>query len=288
MKPTTTTILLALAAFAIAPISLRAAPPDRLEAVPVLVLDLNDPMPATTPTPGPTVLQPVIIQPAQNFQAAATSWVNAIAAVLMVIVTVLLPAFAVLWSKVREVTKRQDRQAAKQGQITDQVTQLAAAAPPTVITPGNAAPSSATTTVAIILLTLLPWGLIGCATTGPNAARDAGIRAAGSQALAVAGKVLTQAAINGLLNAAQQEISGGKVDFTQAAAQGLWANVNAADTVADVRSIASAYSAGKAMQTARAAAIAYQSALDNGVEPPQAINAIASVISTATGAPPRK
>lgn len=133
----------------------------------------------------------------------------------------------------------------------------------------------------ILLLALtLAFTFPGCQTDTGDPKKDARGRAT-NQALAEAGTVLGKAAVAALFNVASQEASGGKVDFQQAATGALWANVNLADSSAAIHRIVTAYSGGQAPATAEAAA---KAAGDNVT--PAKVNAIASVISAATGAPP--
>jgi uncharacterized membrane protein YhaH (DUF805 family) len=180
--------------------------------------------PFSAATPAPVVVQPVIVQPAAEFQSQAISWINAIVVVLGVVATVLLPAIAVLWSRVRDITKRQDRQAEKQGQIDSTVRQALAAAPPTAIAVAAKAP---------LVALLLMFFATACSTTTSDPA------------------------------------------------------VNAVDTISGAKRIVTAFSAGKATQTATAAARAMAAAQSMGTPAPQAVSAIAATIFTATGAPPK-
>jgi hypothetical protein len=135
----------------------------------------------------------------------------------------------------------------------------------------------------VLVLTLLP----GCSTTDP--ATKAGLSAAGKVALQDAAQYLGSAATQALFSVAQQELSGGKADFGQAAAAGLWSQVDSQTTGKVVGDIVTAYSAGKATQTAQAAANAASHAVSpaGGQQDGLAVTrAIAAVISTATGAPP--
>jgi uncharacterized membrane protein YhaH (DUF805 family) len=237
--------------------------------------------PFSAATPAPVVVQPVIVQPAAEFQSQAISWINAIVVVLGVVATVLLPAIAVLWSRVRDITKRQDRQAEKQGQIDSTVRQALAAAPPTAIAVAAKAP---------LVALLLMFFATACSTTTSDPAvnaRNAGLNAAGSQALREAARFIGSAAVAAITSAVQQETSGGKVDYHQAAAAALYANVNAVDTISGAKRIVTAFSAGKATQTATAAARAMAAAQSMGTPAPQAVSAIAATIFTATGAPPK-
>jgi hypothetical protein len=135
------------------------------------------------------------------------------------------------------------------------------------------------------------FSLAACSTTTSNPAvnaRNAGLNAAGKQALVESEKVLGVALTNGLLNLAQQEVGGGgkNVDFGQAAAAGLWSSVNAPNAISAIDNTVKAFSAGKAAQTALMAKAVADAAVANGQPAPAVVNAIATVISTAAGAPP--
>lgn len=140
--------------------------------------------------------------------------------------------------------------------------------------------------VAILLLCGL---MVGCATNTPDAAknaRNAGLNAAGSQALTEATKILGRVAVQTLFSVAQSEMSGGKVDFAQSAANGLWSQANSGTTSEAIGNITTAFSAGKAKQTAATASSIASPALAAGANPVKVASAIATVISTAAGAPP--
>ncbi len=126
--------------------------------------------------------------------------------------------------------------------------------------------------------------LVGCAVNTGNPATDARGRAANA-ALAEAAKVLGNVAVSSLLNVAQQEMGGGKVDFGSAAAEGLWSNAGAIMSREAVGHIVAAYSAGKLPATAKSSVSAFAGSM---AEPEAKAQAIASVISTAAGAPPAK
>lgn len=133
--------------------------------------------------------------------------------------------------------------------------------------------------------------LCACSTTTNDPAKNAhnaGLNAAGKVALSEAGKVLGRAAVSALFSVAQTELSGGKADFGQAAVQGLYSSASSGITSDDIFNITNAFSAGKAKQTAAEAAAAASVSLDSGKPPAQVATAIASVIATATGAPPAK
>lgn len=129
-------------------------------------------------------------------------------------------------------------------------------------------------------LLLIPLIFLSCATDTPVVATNAR-NAAINQALKEAGSVLGRSATQMLFDVARSELSGSKVDYGSAAAAGLWANVNVADTSAAIQRVIQAYSAGKAPQTAKAAAQATAPAIT-----PETVNAVAAVISSAVGAPP--
>lgn len=143
----------------------------------------------------------------------------------------------------------------------------------------------------IALLLALAIGLCACSTTTPDPAknaRNAGLNAAGTAALNDAAKIIGSAAMASLFNVANSELSGGKVDYGQAAVAGLYSQVNGANVSSLVYDTVNAFSGGKAKQTAAAAAKAASSALANGADPTKIAPALAEVISTATGAPPAK
>lgn len=142
-----------------------------------------------------------------------------------------------------------------------------------------------------LLLICLTIGLCACSTTTSNPAtniRNAGLNAAGTAALNTGAKVLGNALTSYLFSVAQGELSGGKVNYGQAAVQGLYTQVNSANVDSLVFDTINAYSAGKAKQTALIAQQAANTALANGADPSKIAPAIAAVISTATGAPPAK
>lgn len=155
--------LLALNLYA-TPAQAADPPPFSLEVSAGPPWPLADAAPLAAPaTPPPAAGPPVVViqQPAQQFQTTATSWIYSLVAVLGVVTTVLLPAFAVLWSKVQDLVKRQDRQAQKTGSLQQQVTSVALAA-----TPAAAAPPTTSPIVPAILALLMPATLLlgGCAT----------------------------------------------------------------------------------------------------------------------------
>lgn len=139
------------------------------------------------------------------------------------------------------------------------------------------------------ILLLATIGLCACSTTTPNAAtnaRNAGLNAAGTAALNDAAKIVGDAAMATVFSVAQSELSGGKVDFGQAAVAGLYSQAPSVGTL--VYDTVNSFSAGKAKQTAAAAAKAADAALANGADPSKIAPALAAIISTATGAPPAK
>ena len=131
-------------------------------------------------------------------------------------------------------------------------------------------------------LLLIPLIFSSCATDTPVAATNARNRAI-NQVLTEAGSILGRAATQTLFNVARAELTGDKVDYGQAAAAGLWANVDAASTASAIQRVIQAYSGGKAPQTATAAAQAARPAIT-----PETVNAVANVISAAVGTPPAK
>lgn len=138
-------------------------------------------------------------------------------------------------------------------------------------------------TTAILLIIILAFAP-GCATNTGDPAKDARGRAA-NQALVEAAKVLGNVAVATLFNAAQQEMTGGKVDFGSAATQGLYANAPSIFTSGQVERIVAAYSGGQLPQTAVAAATVF--AASKSSDSTATANSIAAVISTAAGAPPK-
>lgn len=135
-----------------------------------------------------------------------------------------------------------------------------------------------------LLSLLLPLALLSCATNTGDPSKDARGRAT-NQALLEAGKVLGRVAVSTLMNAAQQEMSGsGKVDFGSAASQGLWSNAGSIVSSSSVENIVNAYSAGKLPTTAAVASSVFSK---SSVSSRLKAAAIAAVISTAAGAPPR-
>lgn len=141
----------------------------------------------------------------------------------------------------------------------------------------------------IALTITVALAFAGCSTTTGDATKDARGRAT-NQALAEAVRVLGSIAVSSLLNIAQQEASGSKVDFASAASAGLWANTGSIVSSGSIERVIGAYSAGKLPQTAQVAATVFASKRQQqiGVSDQQVTNAIATVISTAAGAPPAK
>lgn len=133
--------------------------------------------------------------------------------------------------------------------------------------------------------------LAGCSTLTPDAninARNAGLNAAGSEALRQAGKILGTALTSTLFSVAQSEATGQKVDYLQSGSQALFAQADSATAISAAGSIFSAFSAGKAKFTAKAVDNAAKTAISNGQDPSKVATAIAAVVATATGAPPAK
>lgn len=138
------------------------------------------------------------------------------------------------------------------------------------------------TAVAIPGAFLAVMFLSGCSTTTGDAARDARGRATNA-ALEEATKVLGRVAVNTLANVAQQEMSGGGADFGSAAAAGLWANAGSIVSSEAIAHIIEAYSGKRLPETAAKAAVVFS---EGAGEAEVKAGAIASVISTAAGAPP--
>lgn len=134
---------------------------------------------------------------------------------------------------------------------------------------------------------LLPLVLVilaaSCATNTGDPVKDARGRAT-NQALAEAGKVLGKVVVAGLMNAAQQEMSGGKVDFGHAATQGLFSTAPTIFSSDQVDRVVQAYAGDKLPTTAKAAAKAFKAAPPSVTDEAKT-NAIAQVISTAAGKP---
>jgi hypothetical protein len=132
----------------------------------------------------------------------------------------------------------------------------------------------------------------GCSTTGPDSAkniRNAGINAAGSAALKDAARILGSVATSVLLQQAQQDIGGSstKADLASSASAAVWSQVNSQNIGSSISDIVAANSAGKLRQTGIEAQKAADAALAHGKSDAAVTNAIATVISTAAGAPPK-
>lgn len=121
----------------------------------------------------------------------------------------------------------------------------------------------------------------GCATNTGDPVKDARGRAF-NQALIEAGHVLGNVAVASLMNAAQQEMTTGTVDFGHAATQGLFANAPSIFNSGQVDRVVMAYSGSNLPQTAQAAAKAFA---QSPMPAQDKANAIAAVISTAAGKP---
>lgn len=148
---------------------------------------------------------------------------------------------------------------------------------------------SINTIAPLVALCFAMLALAGCSTTTPDPAknaRNAGRNAAAKQALVESAKILGDVAVSSLLNVAQQELGGRNADFGQAAAAGVWSNVNSEAIGSAIGKTVQAYSAGKAQATAVAAKTIADRTLAAGQPAPAVVNAIAAVISTAAGAPP--
>lgn len=275
-----------------------------LLALPILAqtppaLDVRDNPLAATPAPAPPPQVIVVQQPAApaSISDRVTGWVAVGIVILSGIGTLagyaikkatdLAPAVAELKQTLGGVKERQDRQAAKTGSLQEQVTNVAIAAG---VTPPPAQPLDTPRGGTIgapalaFLVAASVFFLPGCAN---DPATRAGQQAAAQTALVEAGKVLGQVAVSSLLNVAQQELGGSKVDFGNAAAAGLWSQVNTVNLGSAIGKTVDAYSAGKATETARASAAVANRALAAGQPAPAVVNAVATVISTAVGAPPR-
>jgi hypothetical protein len=136
----------------------------------------------------------------------------------------------------------------------------------------------------VILAALLPaLAFSSCATQTGDRARDARGRATNA-ALLEAGRVLGKVAVATLYNVAQQEMTGGHADFASAASAGLWSNAGKLLSSAAVERVITAYAADRLPETATAAADAFTV---SAAPPAQKTAAIAAVISTAAGSPPR-
>jgi hypothetical protein len=134
------------------------------------------------------------------------------------------------------------------------------------------------TGVAPVLLALfLAIALLGGCTAAQRAAYDTPEKrkAIGHALLADGAQLLGKIAIGALQTAVTNEINGGKQDFAQAAASGLWASVSAAD----VRKIVSDATGGAVPQLEDAAAKVVSAQLNAGAGEKEALDAVASVIS---------
>lgn len=118
-------------------------------------------------------------------------------------------------------------------------------------------------------------------------AQNAGINAAGTAALNSAAKILGKAAVAALLSVAQAEASGGNADYLSSAAQGIWRQASVATASEVFGDVTRAYSDGKLKQTAKEVERAAQGGLNSGNRPQDVSDAIATVLSTAAGAPPK-
>lgn len=146
-----------------------------------------------------------------------------------------------------------------------------------------------------ILAALILSACSSCSTTTPDPAkneRNAGINAAGSAALKDAGKVLGSVITSTLFSLAQSEIGGSqtKADLGSAAASAVWSQVNTGqvDIGAGISHSITAFSDGKLRQTAIEAQKAANDAIAHGRSDADVQNAVATVISTAAGAPPAR
>ena len=133
---------------------------------------------------------------------------------------------------------------------------------------------------ALLLPVLLPMlFLAGCDTlpTG-NPTKDRRNRVANAL-LQIGAKSLGTFAVNTLQAVVSEQMTGAKIDFADAAAQGAWASATTVMTSADVERVINAWSGDKLPEVATAAASQYRHAVANGVAPETAMNGIASVIS---------
>lgn len=235
----------------------------------------------------------------QSFQASALQWI----AVATTVGTALTAFVAFVILKIGEIkrsiqTQREElggrldrtdsRLTGQQGQISIALANM----PPPGVPVAPSAPQEpqkpGTGLVGLAIALLAALSLFGCATNSGNTAKDAKARAT-NQALTEASSVLGKVAVQTLFNVASQEASGKGVDFQQAAASGLWGNVNAVDTGASVARIVDAYSGNKMTLTAVQAKQTFdEAAQGEGWINAANVNAIATVISAAAGAPPAK
>lgn len=138
--------------------------------------------------------------------------------------------------------------------------------------------------IKFLTVTLATVILTACATTTGDAGKDARGRATNA-ALSEAGKVLGKIAVASLYNVAQQHITGQNVDFTQAATAGLWSQSTNILSGTAVANVINAYSGNQVPDAVVNEAVdAFRT---SAASPEARVAAIASVISTATGAPPR-
>lgn len=134
-----------------------------------------------------------------------------------------------------------------------------------------------------ILVFAMMAGCSSCKTNTPDANANAR-GAAVNQTLKEAGSILGKVATQVLFDSVRSEATGTAINYQQSAAGALWANVNLADSAASVRRIVDSYSANKTPVTATAAEKAFD---ESNSDPAKKVNAIAAVISAATGAPPK-
>jgi hypothetical protein len=134
----------------------------------------------------------------------------------------------------------------------------------------------------IVGLFLLCGLLGGCATNTGDPVKDARGRAT-NQALVEAARVLGSVATASLYNAAQQEMQNGKVNWGNAATTGLYNNSASIFNSDQVDRVISAYAGSNLPKTTTAAVSAFNS---TNASPEAKTQAIASIISTAAGAPP--
>lgn len=232
----------------------------------------------------------------EQFEVWALKWIT----VAGVVGAAALGVVVNLWAKVKAIKERQDRQSQKTGSLETRLTAVAMATPSTPAVPKETEeklrksildtlqeqqrPGGVLNKGTIVLCVLLML-CTSCATNTGDAAKDSRGRATNA-ALTYAGKFLGRAAVSALMTVASDEIGGRKADYGSAAASGLWASVNAADTAEAVHGIVSAYSGNKAPETAKASASVFQRAVAAGQDARKVIAAIATVVSTASGAPP--
>ena len=131
------------------------------------------------------------------------------------------------------------------------------------------------------LLIVSSFFLCSCATNTGDPTKDARGRAT-NQALVEAAKVLGNVAVSSLFNAAQQEMGSGKVDWGNAATQGLYTNSTSIFNSDQITNVMNAYAGNQLPSTAQAAASAFDA---SNASPITKSQAIAAVISTAAGSP---